>query len=83
MLRKTVKIGVKDGVDVRLLAELVQVASYYPCSIYLEKDKRRINVKSMMGMMSVGLFSGDEIVIEAEGEQESEAMESLRQFLKC
>lgn len=82
MLRKTMRVRIKDGLDVRAMAELVQVASYYPCNVYLEKGKNRINAKSIMGMMSIGLLEGEEVVIAADGEQESDAIESIRQFLK-
>lgn len=49
MLQETMKVKIKNGADVRILAELVQVADYYSCSIYLEKDGKRVNAKSMMG----------------------------------
>ena len=51
-------------------------------SIYLEKDGKRVNAKSMMGMMSIGLLEGEEVKVTADGEREREAMESIRQFLK-
>ena len=46
------------------------------------KDGKRINAKSMMGMMSMGLIEGEEVLVLADGEREAEAMESIRQFLK-
>ena len=49
---------------------------------YLEKDGKRVNAKSMMGMMSIGLLEGEEVKVTADGEREREAMESIRQFLK-
>lgn len=82
MLQETMKVKIKNGADVRILAELVQVADYYSCSIYLEKDGKRVNAKSMMGMMSIGLLEGEEIQVTTDGEREREAMESIRQFLK-
>lgn len=82
MLRETMKIRIKNGADARILAELVQVANYYSCSIYLEKDGKRINARSLMGMMSLGLPEGEEITVTTDGEREADAMESVRQFLK-
>ena len=82
MLQETMKVKIKNGADVRILAELVQVADYSSCSIYLEKDGKRVNAKSMMGMMSIGLLEGEEVKVTADGEREREAMESIRQFLK-
>ena len=82
MLQETMKVKIKNGADVRILAELVQVADYYSCSIYLEKDGKRINARSLMGMMSLGLPEGEEITVTTDGEREADAMESVRQFLK-
>ncbi|MEH2943887.1 HPr family phosphocarrier protein [Lachnospiraceae bacterium KK002] len=82
MLRETMKIRIKNGADARILAELVQVANYYSCSVYLEKDGKRINARSLMGMMSLGLPEGEEITVTTDGEREADAMESVRQFLK-
>ena len=80
MLQETMKIRIKN--DARMLAELVQVANYYSCSVYLEKDGKRINARSLMGMMSLGLPEGEEITVMTDGEREADAMESVRQFLK-
>ena len=82
MLQETMKVKIKNGADVRILAELVQVADYYSCSIYLEKEGIRVNAKSMMGMMSFGLVEGEEVTVTTDGEREANAMESIRQFLK-
>ena len=82
MLQENMKIKIKNGSDARILAEFVQVANYYSCGIYLEKDGKRINAKSMMGMMSMGLIEGEEVLVLADGERKAEAMESIRQFLK-
>lgn len=82
MLQETMKIRIKNGADARILAELVQVANYYSCSVYLEKDGKRINARSLMGMMSLGLPEGEEITVITDGEREADAMESVRQFLK-
>ncbi|MCI9137721.1 MAG: HPr family phosphocarrier protein [Lachnospiraceae bacterium] len=82
MLQETIKVRIKNGADARILAELVQVANYYPCSIYLAKGEKRINAKSIMGMMGIGILEGDEIVVVTDGEREADAMESIRQFMK-
>ena len=82
MLQETMKRRIKNGADARILAELVQVANYYSCSVYLEKDGKRINARSLMGMMSLGLPEGEEITVTTDGEREADAMESVRQFLK-
>ena len=58
------------------------MANYYPCSIYLAKGEKRINAKSIMGMMGIGILEGDEIVVVTDGEREADAMESIRQFMK-
>ncbi|MFG6384364.1 MAG: HPr family phosphocarrier protein [Lachnospiraceae bacterium] len=82
MLQETMKVRIKNGADMRILAELVQVANYYSCKIYLKKNGKQINAKSMMGIMSIGLSEGEEVIITTDGEREADAMESIRQFLR-
>ena len=56
---------------------LVQVASKFESNIYIDKDNKTVNVKSIMGMMSLILRTGDSIVLRCEGTDEDRAMESL------
>lgn len=60
---------------------LVQVASQYESQIYLEVGERRVNAKSIMGMMTLGLDNGSDVVVTAEGKDEQEALEGVKEYL--
>ena len=64
------------------IAELVQVACQFDSEIRLESDEARINAKSIMGMMTLGLHEGKEVMIWAEGEDEEEAAQKVAIYLK-
>ena len=82
MRSKEVTIGLASGLEARPAAMLVQVASQYNCSIYLENGDKSVNAKSIMGMMSLALQEGDEVTVVAEGEDEEKAAEGIKTFLK-
>ena len=63
------------------IAELVQVACKFDSEITLESDNRKINAKSIMGMMSLVLTNGVVVTIDAEGTDEVEAVEALERLL--
>lgn len=67
--------------DARSLAELVGIANEYSSRIAIVMDNRRINAKSIMGVMGLGLDQGKVITIEAEGNDEAEAVSALEEFL--
>lgn len=81
MKRETTTVQLKNGLEVRPIAVLVQLASRYDSKVYLESDGKRVNAKSIMGMMSLGLNTGASVVIEADGTDEDAAVESLAGFL--
>lgn len=81
MLKKVVTIEEHDGLEARPAAMLVQVASQYESRIYLECGSKRINAKSIMGMMSLALVKGDNVVIEADGNDEEKAVCEIEQYL--
>ena len=62
---------------------LVQIASQYESSIYMEQDDRHINAKSIMGMMTLGLTPGKVITVIADGSDEAAAVEKLEGYLAC
>ena len=80
MIKKPVKIQLSEGLDARPIALLVQEASQYSSSVYIEVDQKQVNAKSIMGMMSLALLNGTQIVIDAEGEDEAEAVNALETF---
>ena len=59
----------------------IQVASQHESSVYIESAGKKVNAKSIMGMMSLGLDSGAEINVVADGKDEAEAISSIEKFL--
>ena len=81
MTSKEITIELESGLEARPVAMLVQVASQYRSSIYVECDTKRINAKSIMGMMSLVLPVGESVVVTAEGEDEMQAIEGIEKYL--
>ena len=81
MIKKPVKIQLSEGLDARPIALLVQEASQYSSSVYIEVDQKQVNAKSIMGMMTLGLSAGESVVVSAEGEDEAEAIENIEKYL--
>ena len=81
MITKKIKIQIQSGLEARPVAVLVQVASQYSSSIYVEVEDKKVNAKSIMGMMTLGLDAGEEITLSANGEDEEAAMESIENYL--
>ena len=81
MLTKKVTINIENGLEARPVAQLVQVASQYDSKIYLECEDKKVNAKSIMGMMSLGLAAGEVVSVTAEGTDEEIAIESIEKYL--
>lgn len=81
MIKKSVKIQLSNGLEARPVALLVQVASQYDSTVYLETNDKRINAKSIMGMMSLGLNNGEEVTVICEGADEETASVEVEKFL--
>lgn len=81
MIRQSIKIQLPSGLEARPVALLVQVASQYESSIYVESNERKVNAKSIMGMMTLGLSAGEEVVVSADGTDEKEAIENIEKYL--
>ncbi len=81
MLTKKILIKIPTGLEARPVALLVQVASQYESSIYVECDEKKVNAKSIMGMMSLGLAAGEEVTVSADGSDEEAAMENIEKYL--
>ena len=60
---------------------LVQIASQFDSQIYVENNNARVNAKSIMGMMTLGLDNGEEVTVTANGKDESEAMDGVEKYL--
>ena len=81
MKNKNVVIQLKCGLDARPVALLVQEASKYDSIIYIESGEKRVNAKSIMGMMSLGLGNGETLNVSADGSDEDAAIEGIEAFL--
>ena len=81
MLKKTITIGLSSGLEARPVAMLVQIASQYESVIYVESQNARVNAKSIMGMMNLGLDNGEEVSVVCEGVDEESAMVDVEKFL--
>jgi catabolite repression HPr-like protein len=81
MVSKKITIKIPTGLEARPVALLVQVASQYESAIYVECDDKKVNAKSIMGMMSLGLAAGEEVTVSAEGTDEQAAIENIEKYL--
>ncbi|MFD1416899.1 HPr family phosphocarrier protein [Oceanobacillus jeddahense] len=82
MVEKTVKIELDSGLQARPAAYFVQEANRFDSHIFLEKDDKKVNAKSIMGLMSLALTKGEEIKLIIEGEDEEEAMAYLTTLVR-
>ena len=81
MISKSMTINIQKGLEARPVALLVQVASQYESSIYVEIQEKKVNAKSIMGMMSLGLAEGEHITIIANGPDEEEAVNAIDKYI--
>ena len=81
MVTKNITIKIPTGLEARPVALLVQVASRYESSIYVECEDKKVNAKSIMGMMSLVIAAGEEVTVIANGEDEEEAIENIEKYL--
>lgn len=82
MIKKLVKINLSTGLEARPVAQLVQLASQYECEIHMEAGEKKVNAKSIMGMMTLGLAAGEELIITADGEDEQQAVSDIEKYLQ-
>ena len=81
MIKKSIRINLESGLEARPVALLVQEASRYESTIYIQSGERRVNAKSIMGMMSLGLDNGEKLEVSAEGLDEQAAVDGIERFL--
>ncbi|MCR5310859.1 MAG: HPr family phosphocarrier protein [Lachnospiraceae bacterium] len=81
MTKQDIEVKLSGGLEARPVAMLVQVASQYESSIYLEAGEKRVNAKSIMGMMGLGLDLGESVTVSADGSDEEQAVEGIVDFL--
>ena len=81
MLQREVEIINKLGLHARASAKLTQVAGRFGADVWLSRNGRRVNAKSIMGVMMLAAAKGSTIVIETEGPDEAEAMRALQDLI--
>ena len=81
MTRKTVEVSMHGGMDTRPIALLVQTASQYESTVYIEYDEKHVNAKSIMGMMTLALKNGDTVDVVTEGSDEENAAGDICKYL--
>jgi phosphocarrier protein len=81
MLRSETEIVNKLGLHARASAKLTQMAGSFKCEVWMEKGPRRINAKSIMGVMMLAAGKGSQVIVETDGADEQEAMTALRALI--
>lgn len=81
MLSKDVVIQNQVGLHARPATFFIQKANNFKSSIWVSKDERKVNAKSLLGVLSLGIIKGTTITITAEGEDEAEAIENLVELI--
>ena len=81
-MTKEIVVGMSEEFGATPIAHLVQLATGFDSRIYIEIDNKRVNAKSIMGMMSLVLREGETVTLIAEGSDETEALEALEEFFK-
>ena len=81
MARAEIEISNKLGLHARASAKLTQIAGSYSSEVWLEKGPRRINAKSIMGVMMLAAGKGSVIVVETEGSDEQQALDAILKLI--
>ena len=83
MVTKTIKLGNPAGLDARPVALFVQIASQFESSIYVGTGSKKVNAKSIMGMMTLDLGPGAQVQGSIDGDDESAAIEKIEAYLSA
>ncbi|MGN0379198.1 MAG: HPr family phosphocarrier protein [Butyrivibrio sp.] len=83
MIKKNMTINIATGLEARPVAILVQEASKFDSSVYIESGNKKVNAKSIMGMMTLGLVAGEDVTVVAEGPDEEEAIAEIERYLSA
>lgn len=81
MTTKTITIQLPSGLEARPVAMLVQIASQFESNIYVKSGEKKVNAKSIMGMMSLVLPSGEQVDVCADGKDEEVAVSQIESYL--
>ncbi len=81
MVEKKVEVRLKSGLQARPAAAFVQEATQFSSDIFIEKDGKKVNAKSIMGLMSLAVGTGTTITLSADGTDEEQALDYLSAFV--
>ena len=81
MIATPVTVSLEKVLDVRPIALLVREASLYDSQVFIQVENKKINAKSIMGMMSLNLFDGEDVTVLTEGADEQKAADGIIAFL--
>ena len=82
MFTKSVIVNLPTDAEARPVAVMVQISSRYDSRVFVSAHNKKVNAKSIMGMMSIGFSNGDELSIEAEGKDEEEAVLAMAKYIE-
>lgn len=82
MIERNLKIELETGLQARPAAQFVQEANKFTADVFIEKDEKRVNAKSIMGLMSLAVGTDEEIKLIADGSDEEEAVKVLSEFVQ-
>ena len=82
MIRTTLVISNKLGLHARASAKLTKLASSFKCEVFMTRNSRRVNAKSIMGIMMLAAGLGAEVELETEGEDEQQATDAITALVK-
>ena len=82
MIQKEIEIINKLGLHARASAKFTQLASKFKCEVWISRNNRRVNAKSIMGVMMLAAGKGSSVMLEAEGIDEKECFEALNQLIQ-
>jgi phosphocarrier protein HPr len=81
MIKTNTTISNKLGLHARASAKLTKLAGSYPCEVWMSRGERRVNAKSIMGVMMLAASMGSEVELETQGVDEAEAMDALKTLI--
>ncbi|MBM7551364.1 catabolite repression HPr-like protein [Thalassobacillus pellis] len=82
VVERSITIELETGLQARPAAQFVQLANRFKSDVFIEKDEKRVNAKSIMGLMSLAVGTDEQITLIADGTDEEIAMDQLVNFIK-
>ena len=81
MISRAMEIKIPAGLDPSTIALFIQIASQYESRVYVEVGNKRVNAKSLMGMMTLGVPEGEAVTVIADGNDENQALNHINHYL--